>query len=84
MVTSRSVPQQIEQMLSARAGHNRLALRLLQMGHVKVFSCNSSETKIMPHFRSALAMCEVSGARGWGRKESGHPIIGPSAHRANE
>ena len=34
MVTSRSVPQQIEQMLSARAGHNRFAFRLLQIGHV--------------------------------------------------
>jgi hypothetical protein len=38
MLTSRSVPQQIEQMLSARAGHSRFALRLLQMGQTKVFS----------------------------------------------
>ena len=53
MVTSRSVPQQIEQMVSARAGHNRLAFRLLQIGHVNVFSCNS-ETKIMPQIHHAL------------------------------
>jgi hypothetical protein len=38
MLTSRSVPQQMEQMLSARAGHNRFALRLLQIGQAKVFS----------------------------------------------
>jgi hypothetical protein len=54
MVTSRSVPQQIEQMLSARAGHNRLAFRLLQIGHVNVFSCGDSETKIMPQIHHAL------------------------------
>jgi hypothetical protein len=36
MVTSRSVPQQIEQILSARAGHCCFALRLLQIGHAKV------------------------------------------------
>jgi hypothetical protein len=49
MVTSLSVPQQIEQILSARAGHSRFALRLLQIGHGKVFSSNS-EYEIMPHF----------------------------------
>jgi hypothetical protein len=43
MVTSRSVPQQMEQMLSARAGHDRFALRILQIGHVKVFSSTSAE-----------------------------------------
>jgi hypothetical protein len=49
MVTSRSVPQQMEQMLSARAGHSRFTLRLLQIGHTKFFSL-ISEPKIMPHF----------------------------------
>jgi hypothetical protein len=53
MVTSRSVPQQIEQMLSARAGHRRFALRLLQIGQVKTFS-SVLEEKIMPYFRSGL------------------------------
>jgi hypothetical protein len=38
MLTSRSVPQQMEQILSARAGHSRFAFRLLQIGHAKVFS----------------------------------------------
>jgi hypothetical protein len=38
MVTSRCSPQQIEQMLSARAGHSRFTLRLLQIGQTKVFS----------------------------------------------
>jgi hypothetical protein len=54
MVTSRSVPQQIEQMVSARAGHNRLAFRLLQIGHVNVFSCGDAETKIMPQIHHAV------------------------------
>jgi len=35
MVTSRSVAQQTEQMLSVRAGQNRFAFRFLQMGQVK-------------------------------------------------
>jgi hypothetical protein len=65
MVTSRSVPQQMEQMLSTRAGHCRFALRLLQIGHVKVFSSNS-ENKIMPHFRSGLASGQVMGTGFWG------------------
>jgi hypothetical protein len=38
MVTSRSVPQQTEQMLSARAGHSRFTLRLLQMGQANGLS----------------------------------------------
>jgi hypothetical protein len=36
MVTSRSVPQQIEQIFSVRAGQNRFALRLLQIGQTKL------------------------------------------------
>jgi hypothetical protein len=43
----------MEQMLSARAGHSRFALRLLQIGQVKFFSSNSAN-KIMPHFRRGL------------------------------
>ena len=66
MVTSRSVPQQMEQMLSARAGHSRFALRLLQIGHTKVFSSNC-ENKIMPHFRGALHRAALDQRRssGW-------------------
>jgi hypothetical protein len=59
MLTSRSVPQQIEQMLSARAGHSRFALRLLHIGHAKVFS-STCENKIMPYFRSGLKSTWVS------------------------
>src|SRR5579871_2688184 len=47
MVTSRSVPQQIAQIVSDRPGHPRLALRLLQIGQIKSFSL-IQETKIMP------------------------------------
>jgi hypothetical protein len=54
MVTSRSVPQQTEHIVSARAGHDRLAFRLLQIGQVNVFSTNDSETKIMPQMRPAV------------------------------
>jgi len=43
------VPQQIEQILSDRAGHSRFGLRLLQIGHAKIFS-SIREKKIMPHF----------------------------------
>jgi hypothetical protein len=37
MDTSRSVPQQIAQMLSPRAGQNLFALRLLQIGQIKAW-----------------------------------------------
>lgn len=40
MVTSRSVPQQIEQMFSPLAGQNRFALRFWQMGQDKQSSIN--------------------------------------------
>jgi hypothetical protein len=78
MVTSRSVPQQIEQMLSARAGHCRAALRLLQIGHIKVFSSNS-ENEIMPHFRRGLQGCQASGTRFQVRREITIAIVGHGA-----
>jgi hypothetical protein len=42
MDTSRSVPQQMEQIVSPRAGQNRFALRFWQMGQITI--------AIMPHF----------------------------------
>jgi hypothetical protein len=36
MVTSRSVPQQTEQIVSALAGQNRFALRFWQIGQVNL------------------------------------------------
>jgi hypothetical protein len=78
MVTSRSVPQQMEQMLSARAGHRRFGLRLLQIGHAKVFSLNSG-TKIMPHFRSGLTtgskQCAEGSRQAWELREQAQ--LGP-------
>jgi hypothetical protein len=43
MVTSRSVPQQTEQIVSALAGQNRFALRFWQMGQVNLDTPNSKK-----------------------------------------
>jgi hypothetical protein len=48
MVTSRSVPQQTVQMLSARAGQSRFALRFSQIGHAKVHSCSRRSEFTLP------------------------------------
>jgi hypothetical protein len=53
MVTSRSVPQQIEQMFSARDGHSRFALRLLQIGHAKIFT-SFTKTRLCHTFEPGL------------------------------
>jgi hypothetical protein len=43
MVTSRSVPQQTEQIVSALAGQNRFALRFWQIGQVNLDTPRSKE-----------------------------------------
>jgi hypothetical protein len=43
MVTSRSVPQQTEQIVSALAGQNRFALRFWQIGQVNLDTPSSKE-----------------------------------------
>jgi hypothetical protein len=70
MVTSRSVPQQMEQMLSARAGHIRFTGRLLQMGHAKPHLCSAFVVFeflpgiIMPHFQAGSSTAARPKRRG--------------------
>jgi hypothetical protein len=42
------VPQQTVQMLSARAGQSRFALRFSHIGHAKVYSCSHRGESPLP------------------------------------
>jgi hypothetical protein len=57
MVTSRSVPQQMEQMLSARAGHSRLAFRFWQIGQINIYSWLERKIALCHSFRDGRSYC---------------------------